>query len=97
MKSHLVLNYVTEQFIRSGKGSTTKEIAKALCFSYSTTNKILDSLYYSLGSHKEERPSYSRDYPTMQSGYHLTNVWEPTKVHLTTVIRDMRKETEATL
>ena len=91
-------NHIIERFVRTGEDSTVAELATRLNVGQGTIRKLIEDgrgfTHYEIASHVESRPSYSRDYPSMQTGrYHQVRVYGPTRAALASRIRQARENT----
>ena len=80
-----VVGAVVALFLEKGADSTASEIAEALGCRPAAVNRVIaegHGLLPGLCVTKEQRASYSRDYPAMQSGYHSVWVYGPTRATL---------------
>ena len=85
---------VVEAFLETGKSLDANEIATRLDWSVSKVRRIMADAHGCVDGlvvTEEHRPSYSRNYASMQSGSHKVWVYEPTLATLRAMINELRK------
>lgn len=79
-------------FLETGEDSTCAQIAERSGIPLSRARIALPArVGYELECHRESRPSYSKAYPTMESGVHVVWVYGPTRSQLRLMLAESRK------
>lgn len=77
-----IADVVYVAFMETGDDIDVKEIAKRIGWSESKIRRVMSDNHgvpRGVTVSDESRPTYSRSYPTMQSGYVKVNVYGPTR------------------
>jgi hypothetical protein len=80
-----IVDLVTENYLKTYKAMSVAEIAGRLELSRPKVRTALNEIYSDtsmLSCSKEERATFSKDYPMFQHGYIRIYVWEPSKRYL---------------
>lgn len=90
-----IVDLLIDTYLSTKNGLTIKEIAERLTLNRKKASALLNFIYRETGMlvcSKEERPTYSRDYPMMQHGYTRVYVWEPSKDYLADLLKEANLE-----